>query len=349
MDINLKCNRLTCRQPLTDKAVVTTCSHIFCVGCASELFNSARLCPACDTSLTEPDDVVVCSLQPSNDYKTSVLSGLTPSTILEICSRALSFWQYQIFQENSFQQAVVRNLNDKNAQLQKQLENVVREANGEISLLNGKAAELERDLELERRKIHELQDTSRDREKEYQKLKLQLDKFKRKALLSSHPNDNLPGFNPNTHEDQPRQQPPRPFGMGITGNANLGAVVGGMEASGIQRTPLVNRTMSFAAQAPVNTTWGQQQTQHGHIRNRSHRQPFAAPTERSYRSTTDHSDSANEVENILITNQGANRGQAHYSGWSSTPQQVTNVQGFPNNSATRRNSNKFRPVIPNGR
>ncbi|KAG5352532.1 hypothetical protein C0989_001845 [Termitomyces sp. Mn162] len=208
-------------------------------------------------------------------------------------------------------------------------------------------SELERDLELERRKIHELQDTSRDREKEYQKLKLQLDKFKRKALLSSHPNDNLPGFNPNTHEDQPRQQPPRPFGMGITGNANLGAVVGGMEASGvcalspylqplihhelcvnqIQRTPLVNRTMSFAAQAPVNTTWGQQQTQHGHIRNRSHRQPFAAPTERSYRSTTDHSDSANEVENILITNQGANRGQAHYSGWSSTPQQVTNVQG----------------------
>lgn len=25
---------------------------------------------ACDTALTEPDDVVVCSLQPTNDYKT---------------------------------------------------------------------------------------------------------------------------------------------------------------------------------------------------------------------------------------------------------------------------------------
>jgi len=66
-------------------------------------------------------------LHPSNDYKTSVLSGLNPATILEICSRAISFWQYQIHQENSFQHAVVRSVNDKNAQLQKQLENLVRE------------------------------------------------------------------------------------------------------------------------------------------------------------------------------------------------------------------------------
>ncbi|KAG6838015.1 hypothetical protein H0H93_008409, partial [Arthromyces matolae] len=48
----------------------------------------------------------ICALQPSNDYKTA---------------------------------AVLRNMNDKNAQLQKQLENVIREANSEISLLNGKA------------------------------------------------------------------------------------------------------------------------------------------------------------------------------------------------------------------
>lgn len=60
--------------------------------------------------------------------------------------RAISFWQYQIYQEklvhyrtcisglprgltnfSAFQQAVVRNVNDKNAQLQKQLENVLRE------------------------------------------------------------------------------------------------------------------------------------------------------------------------------------------------------------------------------
>ncbi|KAF9221931.1 hypothetical protein BS17DRAFT_710090 [Gyrodon lividus] len=124
MDSDLRCNRLCCRKTLVDKAVVVSNKQL---ECANELFNASRLCPACETSLTEPDDVVVCSLHPTNDYKTSVLSGLSPTIITEICSRALSFWQYQIHQENSFQQAVTRNLNDKNAQLQKQLENVIRE------------------------------------------------------------------------------------------------------------------------------------------------------------------------------------------------------------------------------
>ncbi|KAH9981857.1 hypothetical protein BJV74DRAFT_778294 [Russula compacta] len=189
MDFDFRCNRLSCRKSLTDKAVVTTCSHIFCVDCANELFGASRLCPACETSLTEPDDVVVrevaktlflncvekkrvSSLHPSNDYKTSVLSGLNPATILEICSRAISFWQYQIHQENSFQHAVVRSINDKNAHLQKQLENLVREADGEINLLSSKLSDLERDLDLERRKNRDLQETSRERDKEYQKLKV---------------------------------------------------------------------------------------------------------------------------------------------------------------------------------
>ncbi|KAH9843692.1 uncharacterized protein C8Q71DRAFT_696526 [Rhodofomes roseus] len=169
---NLKCNRLTCRKALAEKAVVVKGSHIFCVDCANELFNASRLCPACETSLTEPDDVVVCSLHPSNDYKTSVLSGLNPTIILEICSRAMSFWQYQVHQEASFQHAVYRNVNEKNAQLQKQLDNVIREANGEINLMNNKIAELERDLELERRKLSGLQDSLKERDKEYQKLKV---------------------------------------------------------------------------------------------------------------------------------------------------------------------------------
>ena len=104
----------------------------------------------------------------------------------------------------------MRNVNDKNGQLQKQLDNVIREgklkrmvcsamslitnflpynlANGEMNLMNNKKTgkvrflifiadlmvdvELERDLELERRKVRELQETARERDKEYQKLKV---------------------------------------------------------------------------------------------------------------------------------------------------------------------------------
>jgi E3 ubiquitin-protein ligase CCNP1IP1 len=49
--------------------------------------------------LTNPDDVVVTNLNPTEDYKTSVLSGLNPHTIMECAGRALSFWAYQTAQE----------------------------------------------------------------------------------------------------------------------------------------------------------------------------------------------------------------------------------------------------------
>ena len=47
--------------------------------------------------------------------------------LLMLRPSALSFWQYQIHQENSYQQSVLKYANEKNAQLQKQLDNVIRE------------------------------------------------------------------------------------------------------------------------------------------------------------------------------------------------------------------------------
>jgi E3 ubiquitin-protein ligase CCNP1IP1 len=38
-------------------------------------------------------------LNPTEDYKTSVLSGLDPNTIMECAGRALLFWSYQTNQE----------------------------------------------------------------------------------------------------------------------------------------------------------------------------------------------------------------------------------------------------------
>lgn len=122
LDFSLRCNNLSCRTALTEKAVVTTCSwalrafscfpglsnilysHIFCLRCASQggLSQSQttdRQCPACQSSLPNPDDVVSTILTPTEDYKTSVLSGLDPATIIECAGRALSFWTYQATQE----------------------------------------------------------------------------------------------------------------------------------------------------------------------------------------------------------------------------------------------------------
>ncbi|KAH7887981.1 hypothetical protein F5I97DRAFT_2057980 [Phlebopus sp. FC_14] len=342
MDTDLKCNRLSCRKTLIDKAVVTTCSHIFCVECANELFNASRLCPACETSLTEPDDVVVCSLRPSNDYKTSVLSGLSPSIILEICSRALSFWQYQIHQENSFQQAVTRNLSDKNAQLQKQLDNVIREANGELNLLGNKVSDLERDLELERRRVHELQDASREREKEYQKLKAQHDRAKRRALLASDP-ARAAGSGPNllSRASLDHLAMIRPG----HGDIDIGAVVGGMEAHRIQRTPIGNRTMTASFGMHQSRPLSNEPLGQVPVRSGFQRQLLNSG-ERSFRADTvsDRSESANEVENMLlpqsvrVRNSGLAFGS---SGWGTGSSRSNPVQQRTFNPQTRRD---FRPA-----
>jgi len=80
-------------------------SHIFCIGCANQLQLSnppagqRPVCPACDARLTNPDDAVITNLNPTEDYKTSVLSGLSPNVIMECAGRALSFWAYQTTQE----------------------------------------------------------------------------------------------------------------------------------------------------------------------------------------------------------------------------------------------------------
>lgn len=56
-------------------------------------------CMACNGELSKPDDAVITVLNPSEDYKTSVLSGLCPNIIMECAGRALSFWAYQTTQE----------------------------------------------------------------------------------------------------------------------------------------------------------------------------------------------------------------------------------------------------------
>ena len=73
---------------------------------------------------------------------------------------------------SAFQHAVVRNVNDKNTQLQRDLSSATREAESELAALRTKLRELERDLELERRKTRELAETNKIKDKEYQKLKV---------------------------------------------------------------------------------------------------------------------------------------------------------------------------------
>lgn len=86
------------------RSIADSYSHIFCERCSDRLGltntnASIRTCPACETQLNNPDDAVLTNLNPAEDYKTSVLSGLNPSVIMECASRGVAFFQYQMAQE----------------------------------------------------------------------------------------------------------------------------------------------------------------------------------------------------------------------------------------------------------
>ncbi|KAK7751840.1 hypothetical protein SLS62_006141 [Diatrype stigma] len=121
-------------------------SHIFCTECATQYgligqrHQHRNSCPACGTHLTNPDDAVITNLNPSEDYKTSVLSGLSPNVIIECTSRALSFWAYQATQEIVYKESGLRKLSEKYSSLSVYLDKVINEANAEVTNLQNELA-----------------------------------------------------------------------------------------------------------------------------------------------------------------------------------------------------------------
>lgn len=94
------------------------------------------MCPACGSHLATADDAIVTNLNPSEDYKTSVLSGLSPNIIMECAGRALSFWAYQATQDICYQQYLYKTLTEKYSTLNMRLDKTVNEANSEIDRLH---------------------------------------------------------------------------------------------------------------------------------------------------------------------------------------------------------------------
>ncbi|KAL1622855.1 hypothetical protein SLS54_004875 [Diplodia seriata] len=161
MDFTLRCNSLKCRTLLSDRAVVTTCSHIFCIACSSNLGlskmdSAVRVCPACDTPLRNPDDAVETCLDPTEDYKTSVLSGLSPTIVMECAGRALAFYSYQTTQEVMYQEYLAKSLTEKYAMLNSQMDKVVHDANTEIAGLRDKLQDAYREKAKTQAHLHKV-------------------------------------------------------------------------------------------------------------------------------------------------------------------------------------------------
>ncbi|KAM0628106.1 hypothetical protein ACHAPW_007534 [Verticillium nonalfalfae] len=139
MEHSLKCNVLKCRQEITDRALVTTCSN-----------------------LGNPDDAVIAILSPSEDYKTSVLSGLSPNIIMECAEKTLT---------------------DKYKALDMHLDKTVNEANAEIESIQGQLKDLALQNDAMRRKYDELGQAFKDKSRRLLQTQELYDRVKRRAEM----------------------------------------------------------------------------------------------------------------------------------------------------------------------
>ncbi|KAI8638554.1 hypothetical protein BD408DRAFT_312457, partial [Parasitella parasitica] len=100
---------------------------IFCVNCANSIFSKSLTCPACNTGLSESEDIILIQLNPTEEYKSSVLAGLKPEIILDISMRAIAFYEYQTSQEIAFRAMIQKNIQEKYKMLKDQFNIATRD------------------------------------------------------------------------------------------------------------------------------------------------------------------------------------------------------------------------------
>lgn len=228
MEHSLSCNNLKCRSPLGQRALVTTCrfvtlpiktlcmltgdvfnSHIFCLECAHQLGitrgeqGKRPSCPACKSELPTPEDAIITNLNPSEEYKTSILSGLSPNIVMECAGRALSFWAYQTTQDIYYHQHLYRTLTEKYSNLHQHLEKTMNDANSHIENLHDKMTgsfsgrplpktwgsmlttreEMTAEQDGLRRKVEDISQAYKEKSKRLLQVQELYDKVKRKAEM----------------------------------------------------------------------------------------------------------------------------------------------------------------------
>ncbi|KAH6889104.1 hypothetical protein B0T10DRAFT_538251 [Thelonectria olida] len=140
-------------------------------------------CPACNCQLNSPDDAAITNLNPSEEYKTSVLSGLSPNVIMECAGRALSFWAYQMTQDIFYQQYLYKTLTNKYSNLSLRLEKTINDANSEIEALQQKITSLAADQDSLRRKNMEISQAYKEKSRKHLQVQEAYDKIRRRAEI----------------------------------------------------------------------------------------------------------------------------------------------------------------------
>ncbi|KAL1238428.1 E3 ubiquitin-protein ligase [Trichinella pseudospiralis] len=167
---------------LEGHAWVTVCSHIFCDHDGREHFSNTLICPACDYALKEKWAVLRINLNLSDHFKAMVLAGQKPEIIIEICSNALTFWNYQIYQESLYQEWVNKKLREQSLVAEQQYQEVIGKLQAEIRTMKIKLEEAEKDARTVLDRYEELASKYNDKVRDNFKLVNNYESLRRRSV-----------------------------------------------------------------------------------------------------------------------------------------------------------------------
>uniref|UniRef100_A0A8C2R5W9 Cyclin B1 interacting protein 1 n=1 Tax=Capra hircus TaxID=9925 RepID=A0A8C2R5W9_CAPHI len=158
----LLCNYRKCRVKLSGYAWVTHGS--------GEFSRSPAICPACNSTLSGKLDIVRTELSPSEEYKAMVLAGLRPEIVLDISSRALAFWTYQVHQERLYQEYNFSKAEGHLKQMEKIYTQQIQSKDVELTSMKGEVTSMKKVLEEYKKKFSDISEKLMERNRQYQKL-----------------------------------------------------------------------------------------------------------------------------------------------------------------------------------
>ncbi|CAH0405537.1 unnamed protein product [Chilo suppressalis] len=192
--MDMVCNFRKCRRSLANQAWVTTCSHAFCVEHGQKEFRrnaeNSLTCPACGNELRDKFDVIQADLKPTETFKSIVLAGLKPDTIMDVAMRAMSFWSYQVEQETLYQESMAKHAREKLQCLDEVNSLNLQKLKAELENCKRKIVSLQTEYNKKRKQAEELTASLEEKSRKIQKLTYQLETQKRKHIRGNFAGNN---------------------------------------------------------------------------------------------------------------------------------------------------------------
>jgi len=181
VDNDLLCNYKNCKKRLLDVAWVTSCSHTFCQQDADRVFSQTLVCPACEHKLEGNHHIVRQNLKPTEQWKSIVLAGLRPEIVMEIASRAMTYWMYQSHQQLVRATWLITKIKESRDKMESNYEAVLNKLQAEVKSAKIDVRAKTEDLNATRKKLAELAEDNAAKTRQNQRLQILHDTLRRKS------------------------------------------------------------------------------------------------------------------------------------------------------------------------